>query len=132
MAEVPAVGRGYLLHNKRTGLNLYHRQDSYVGADHTLGGPDFWWFLDKAKWGYRLRTFQGDLRVLDSNHERQVFAIAANSGTYQMWNIYPEDDGFCVVVNLATGFALDSNSTDVYRQSPNDGPNQRWQFDPMD
>ena len=128
MAEIPPVGQRYVVRNKATGNDLFHRRDSYVGAEHTTGGPDFWWNLDEAQFGYRLRSFEGDLLVLDSNDERQVYAIRPNSGTNQMWNIYPEDDGYCVLLNVATGLALDSNPTDVYTQRPNDGPNQRWQF----
>ena len=128
MAEIPAVGRPYVLRNKETGHDLYHRRDTFVGIEHGTGGPDFWWNLDKVQFGYRLRSWKGDLLVLDSNDERQVYSIAPNSGTNQMWNIYPEDDGYYVLLNVATGLALDSNYSDVYTQQPNDGAYQRWQF----
>ena len=97
-------------------------------AESTTGGRYFWWNLDKGQFGYRIRSYDGEFLVLDSNDERQVYAISANSGTNQMWNIYPEGDDYCVLLNVATGLALDSNHTDVYTQRPNNGPYQRWKF----
>lgn len=128
MAEIPPVGQRYVVRNKATHDYLFHRQDSFVGGGHPTGSIEFWWNLDKAQIGYRLRSSEGDVLVLDSNPERQVYAIRPNSGTYQMWNIYPEEDGYCVLLNVATGLALDSNYQDVYTQRPNDGPFQRWLF----
>jgi hypothetical protein len=65
--------------------------------------------------------------ALDSNAERQVYVVEQNGGAYQKWRFIQEDD-YWLLINLATGFALDGTTTDIYTMGPNDGSYQRWRL----
>lgn len=69
-----------------------------------------------------------DIGRLASNHECQVYAHKPNEGYFQMW--WPQNlgDGYWVLLNAATRFALDGNYTDIYTRNPNYGDFQRWGF----
>ncbi|CAF1218305.1 unnamed protein product [Rotaria sordida] len=67
-------------------------------------------------------------RVLDSNEEKNVYTLKYNGGTYQQWQFQRQDDGSCVLQNLATSLILDSNGYQIYTHNFNGGFYQKWRL----
>lgn len=65
--------------------------------------------------------------ALDSNGNRQVYALPQNGGAYQKWVFQSKGNGYYTLLNDATGFALDSNGDgQAYALPSNGGSYQQW------
>lgn len=85
-------------------------------------------------WNYR-HVQNGN--CLDSNSSFAVYIGACNGGNNQLWTVTIHDIGTCIdstcyhsyvatLKDVATGYCLDGNSTQLYTHSCNGGDYQRW------
>jgi ricin-type beta-trefoil lectin protein len=74
---------------------------------------------------------------LDSNKSFAVYMGACNGGAYQLWSVTIQDDGTCIdstcyhdyyatLKDVATGYCLDGNSTQLYTHVCNGDDYQAW------
>jgi hypothetical protein len=148
MPEAPRDHGTYLIQSKATGKQLAlptHDMDGVFDEQHIIPRDrgavwEVEFFLAKGflncyrfttpgpfPW-FDLENPNSNLGRLDSNHQRQVYAHQRNDDDFQVWQPTPMADGYFVLVNLATGFALDGNSGDIYTHDINSGNFQRWGF----
>lgn len=132
MAGEPPVGVWCLMRSKATRRELWapplSADRNHVEAAREGDGTR--WLLEPDRLGYRIRAEEEYPLLLDSNHERQVYVLPPNNGSYQKWKLHADGEGFWQVVNVATGLALDGTPEDIYTMAPNDGAYQRWELIP--
>jgi hypothetical protein len=93
-------------------------------------GYDYYRFTTESVFPWSTGDPDSGFGRLDSNRERQVYAHPPNDGGFQLWRPTPLADGYFLLVNRATGFALDGNNEDIYTHDVNDGNFQHWGFFP--
>jgi hypothetical protein len=148
MPDAPRNGGTYLIQNKATGKQLALPNSSIFGVfkeqhivPHDRGAV---WELEFVKVAdslhcYRFRTTgpfpwsdledpDSDFGRLGSDAERRVYAHRLNDGEFQIWQLEPLTEGYFLLVNRATGLALDETNGDIYTNSPNFGDFQYWGF----
>jgi hypothetical protein len=131
----------YRIVNKATGLYLSGLVSSSLSVSVWTGPPEQYdvpsdallWHKEFAYDRYwRFNHMYNTGYNLDSNAEQSIYLHDANAGSYQLWILDEDGEGYFTLQNLATSFMADSNAEGhAYTMQKNDGPYQRWRLLPV-
>jgi hypothetical protein len=148
MPQKPRNGGAYLIQNKATGKQLGLPNSSMLGVfkDQHIVSRDQGavWEIEfvsvtDSQYCFRLKTLgpfpwsnvedsDSDFGSLGSNRDHHVFAGRPSDGEFEIWRPELRAESFFVLVNRATGLALDGTNGNIYAERPNFGDFQQWGF----